>query len=116
MDNKLARRTFLQTSAIGIGGIAVAQVANRSAAASQNQNEERKKNTHFQIACMTLPYSRFSLQRALTGIRNANYRYVAWGTTHNEGGKQVAVLPADAPPARAKELASRCRDLAWSPS
>jgi sugar phosphate isomerase/epimerase len=65
---------------------------------------------------MTLPYSRFPLQRALQGIRKAGYSFVAWGTTHSEeGGKQAAVMPADAPPARAKELAGRCRDLGLEP-
>jgi sugar phosphate isomerase/epimerase len=72
--------------------------------------------TQFQIACMTLPYSQFSLQRALTGIQSAGFKYVAWGTTHRESdGKPVPVMPPDAPPARAKELAARCRDLGLEP-
>ena len=37
-----------------------------------------KSPTEFQVACMTLPYSRFPLQRALTGIKSAGYDYVAW--------------------------------------
>lgn len=64
---------------------------------------------------MTLPYSQFPLQRALTGIRGAGYRHVAWGTTHLEGGKQVPVLAADAPVAQARDLAKRCRDLGLEP-
>jgi sugar phosphate isomerase/epimerase len=65
---------------------------------------------------MTLPYAQFPLQRALTGIRGAGYRYVAWGTTHVEaGGQRVPVLAADAPPDRARELAARCRDLGLEP-
>jgi sugar phosphate isomerase/epimerase len=65
---------------------------------------------------MTLPYSAFPLQRALTGLQGAGYRYVAWGTNHKEdGGKPVPVLPADAPPDRAKELGKRCRDLGLEP-
>jgi sugar phosphate isomerase/epimerase len=72
--------------------------------------------TQFQIACMTLPYSQFSLQRALSGIQSAGYKYVAWGTSHREGdGKPVPIMPPDAPPARAKELAARCRDLGLEP-
>jgi sugar phosphate isomerase/epimerase len=65
---------------------------------------------------MTLPYSEFSLQRALTGIQAAGYKYVAWGTTHQEsGGKSLPVMAADAPTIRAKELGNRCRDLGLEP-
>jgi sugar phosphate isomerase/epimerase len=71
--------------------------------------------TRFQIACMTLPYSPFPLQRALTGLRAAGYRYVAWGTTHRQDGKDVPVLAPDAAPAQARELGQRCRDLGLEP-
>jgi sugar phosphate isomerase/epimerase len=65
---------------------------------------------------MTLPYSAFPLQRALTGLRDAGYRHVAWGTTHTEeGGKRVPVVAGDAPPAKARELGQRCRDLGLEP-
>jgi sugar phosphate isomerase/epimerase len=65
---------------------------------------------------MTLPYSQFSLERALSGIRSAGYEYVAWGTSHKEeGGGNVPVLAADAPPERARELGKRCRDLGLEP-
>jgi sugar phosphate isomerase/epimerase len=65
---------------------------------------------------MTLPYSRFPLQRALEGIKAAGYRYVAWGTTHNEGdGKSTPVMARDAAPEKAKELGRRCRDLGLEP-
>ena len=64
---------------------------------------------------MTLPYSRFPLDRALTGIKSAGYQYVSWGTTHDEGGKAVPVLAEDAPPDRSKELGKRCRDLGLEP-
>src|SRR5262249_61543311 len=78
---------------------------------------ERGKPTKFQIACMPLPYSRFPLARALSGFKDAGYKYVAWGTTHVEtdGGKPVPVLANDAPPEKAKELAKRCRDLGLEP-
>ena len=75
---------------------------------------ERKRTT-FQIACMTLPYSRFPLERALDGIKAAGYKFVAWGTTHKEDGKDVPVLAKDAAPEKAKELAKRCRDLGLEP-
>jgi sugar phosphate isomerase/epimerase len=78
--------------------------------------DDRGKPTEFQIACTTLPYARFPLQRALTGISAAGYRCVAWGTTHQEeGGEPVPVIAADAPPAQAKELGKRCRDLGLQP-
>lgn len=78
--------------------------------------QEKSKKTEFQIACMTLPYSQFPLERALQGIKGAGYNYVAWGTTHNEEGqKNVPVMPPDAAPAKAKELGSRCRDLGLQP-
>ncbi|HYE98060.1 MAG TPA: TIM barrel protein [Planctomycetota bacterium] len=67
--------------------------------------------TRFQVACMTLPYSAFPLERALEGIRGAGYRYVAWGTSH----QKVPVLAPDAPPERAQELGARCRDLGLEP-
>ena len=75
---------------------------------------ERAK-TEFQIACMTLPYSRFPLERALTGIRDAGYKFVAWGTTHREEGGEVPVMAPDAPPTKARELGKRCRDLGLEP-
>jgi len=81
---------------------------------SQEQSPARKP-TQFQIACMTLPYSAFPLARALQGIKSAGYRYVAWGTSHNENGKSIPVMPADAPPQRVRELAQRCRDLGLEP-
>ncbi|MBX9578705.1 MAG: sugar phosphate isomerase/epimerase [Gemmataceae bacterium] len=74
-----------------------------------------KKPTRFQIACLTLPYSAFPLARALEGIKAAGYRYVAWGVTHREDGKEVPVVAPDAPPAKAKELAGRCRDMGLEP-
>jgi len=72
--------------------------------------------TRFQIGCMTLPYARFPLQRALEGIARAGYRYVGLGTTHAESaGERTPVIAPDAPPARAREVARRCRDLGLEP-
>jgi sugar phosphate isomerase/epimerase len=73
------------------------------------------KPTQFQIACMTLPYARFSFIRALEGIRSAGYKFVAWGTTHNENGKTVPVIAKDAPPEQAKEVAKQCRERGLEP-
>jgi sugar phosphate isomerase/epimerase len=106
------RRHFL---AAGAAGLTLA--ANLDAADVRPAAQPEKKNdpTRFQIACMTLPYSRFPLARALTGLRDAGYRYVAWGTSHLEDGKQVPVLAADAPVERARTLAQRCRDMNLEP-
>jgi sugar phosphate isomerase/epimerase len=76
---------------------------------------EKGQATRFQIACMTLPYSRFPFERALAGIRGAGYRYVAWGTTHQEFDGPAPVIAADAPPGQAKDLGKRCRDLGLEP-
>ena len=65
---------------------------------------------------MTLPYSRFPLERALSGIKGAGYQYVAWGTTHlDQKGNEVPILAGDAPADRARELGKRCRDLGLDP-
>ncbi len=105
------RRTFLASSAIlATGGVRIA------VAAATGGLRPPLARTQFQIACMTLPYSRFPLQRALEGIKAAGYRYVAWGTTHNEGdGKSTPVMARDATPEKAKELGRRCRDLGLEP-
>jgi sugar phosphate isomerase/epimerase len=79
-------------------------------------SEAGKRPTRFQIACMTLPYSQYSLARALEGIKGGGFEYVAWGTTHREaGGSRVPVMPPDAPPAKAKELGERCRGMGLKP-
>lgn len=80
-------------------------------------SKEDAQPTEFQLACMTLPYSAFPLKRALIGIKAAGYNFVAWGTSHREtpGGQRVPVMPADAPPGRARELAMQCRDLGLEP-
>ncbi len=72
--------------------------------------------TVFQLACMTLPYSQFPLDRALSGIKGAGYRYVAWGVTHkDEQGRPQPALKIDAEPAEARQLAERCRGMALEP-
>jgi sugar phosphate isomerase/epimerase len=71
--------------------------------------------TRFQLACMTLPYSAFPLQRALTGIKASGYDAVAWGTRHLESGGAKPVLAVEAPAAEAAALAARCRNLGLEP-
>ncbi len=72
--------------------------------------------TTFQLGCMTLPYSAFPLQRALTGIKASGYDFVAWGTTHRESSGQARpVIALDAPPSEAAKLAARCRAIGLEP-
>jgi sugar phosphate isomerase/epimerase len=111
----LTRRSLLR---IATGGVAGAALAGRlGLALDAVADAGRREPTKFQIACMTLPYSQFPLQRALTGIKSAGYDFVAWGTSHREtpGGKRIPVMPVDAHPSKAKELATRCRDLGLEP-
>lgn len=106
------RRSFLRVGAAAIPAAALGKLgpAKRATAA------EQRSPTQFQIACMTLPYSAFPLERALTGIKAAGYRYVAWGTRHKEpGNPRTPVMPTDAPPQRARELGKRCRHLGLQP-
>ena len=102
------RRHFLCRAA-AVAGVSLSGLPSRAA---EDKPSAPKKPTRFLIACMTLPYSRFPLQRALTGIKGAGYSYVAWGTSHRDEGP---VMPVDAPPAKAKELGRRCRDLGLEP-
>lgn len=67
--------------------------------------------TRFLLACMTLPYSAFPLERALRGIKAAGYAHVAWGTTH----EKIPVMAADAPVEKSRELAAKCRDMGLEP-
>jgi sugar phosphate isomerase/epimerase len=108
----------LRFAATAAAGAALLRPSQTPAAepASAAKPAQPAKPTQFQIACMTLPYSQFSLQRALAGIQAAGYRYVAWGTTHHEpDGPNVPVMAPDAPPERARELGKRCRDLGLEP-
>ena len=67
--------------------------------------------TRFQLACMTLPYSAFPLERALTGIRAAGYSYVAWGVQH----ERKPLLAVEAAPREARRLGERCRGMGLTP-
>lgn len=109
---RMTRRKMFQISSQALAGMTLTASVGRIGAAAK-----RREPTEFQIACMTLPYSRFPLQRALTGIKSAGYQYVAWGTTHQESnaGKRTPVLAHDASLTDAKALATRCRDLGLEP-
>jgi sugar phosphate isomerase/epimerase len=113
----ISRRAWLGMSG-GLAALSALTGGRRAAGmdlAADGPPSDRGKATLFQIACMTLPYSRYPLGRALSGIKAAGYRYVAWGTTHRDGAEDVPLIAADAPPERAKELAGRCRDLGLEP-
>src|SRR5207237_557994 len=114
MSHPLPRRAFLQVTA----GMSAAAVTGATAVRGGPPVPAAKSPgppTRFQVACMTLPYAAFPLQRALTGLRNAGYRYVAWGVNHRENGKNVPVLAPEATPAQAREMGRRCRDLGLEP-
>ena len=103
------RRTMLTASLGALGSTALGFQ-------STTAQDKKKAKTTFLHACMTLPYNKFPLQRALEGIKAAGYQYVAWGTSHTEeGGDRVPVMAADASPAKAKALGQRCRDMGLEP-
>ena len=102
----VTRRAFINA--------ATAAFATTFVRADETPSPERKP-TIFQHACMTLPYSGFPLERALTCIKSAGYQFVAWGTTHREGSEQVPVMAEDAPVEKARTLAKRCRDIGLEP-
>jgi sugar phosphate isomerase/epimerase len=84
---------------------------------SQSRSETEREPTQFQVACMTLPYSRFPFARALNGIKAAGYRYVALGTTHVEGdgAKNTPILAAEDSDEKAATIGKKCRDLGLEP-
>lgn len=115
-ETAVTRRTALQAGLGTAASLAAmwATPAVRTLAAAADA--KRGEPTKFQLACMTLPYSQFPLARALEGIRQAGFEYVAWGTTHKEaGGDRVPVMASDAPPSKAKELGQKCRDAGLKP-
>jgi sugar phosphate isomerase/epimerase len=116
------RRHFLQAGALGLAGLGLVRLGGPGAAeekgGAKGKAPAKKRPTNFQIACMTLPYSAYPLKRALSGLKSAGYRYVAWGTTHavdGVGKKHEPVLANDAPAAKARDLAKQCRDLGLEP-
>jgi sugar phosphate isomerase/epimerase len=82
----------------------------------QAESAIQRGPTTFQMACMTLPYAAFPIERAFEGIKAAGYPHVAWGVTHKDaGGQQRPAMDVDAPPSEAASLARRCRDLGLDP-
>lgn len=110
------RRAFLGTlAAAGAAGVP-ARATGRPLPQAAAATPPDKAPTQFQLACMTLPYAAFPMDRALTGIRNAGYDYVAWGVNHrDESGQARPALDLDASPTVAAELARRCVDRGLTP-
>ena len=105
-----SRRSFFAATATSLAAISVHQ------ASGSVLNDSERKPTVFQHACMTLPYSNFPFERALSGIQAAGFHYVAWGVRHRQAnGEQVPVMSEDAPPTSAKILGQRCRDMGLEP-
>jgi sugar phosphate isomerase/epimerase len=113
MALSLSRRAALKLGAgLALGGCALRESTLRGA----DKPADKGPPTKFLIACMTLPYSQFPLARALSGLKAAGYKYIAWGTSHKEeGGMNKAVLAGDASLDTAKELGNRCRDMGLEP-
>src|SRR5262245_39892359 len=111
-DSPMLRREFLASTA-ALAGAAIAR-AQQPQPAQPPAGERRP--TQFQIACMTIVYSRFPLERALVGLQTAGYRYCAWGTDHmEEGNRRVPVIAPNASADDARALARRCRDRGLEP-
>lgn len=116
----ISRRQFWRTSAAVAATLALGPTGRPMAVADEpvvaKSERTTGKPTQFQHACMTLPYSAFPLERALTGVKSAGYEFVAWGTKHrDQSGGQVPVMAEDAAPEKAKALAQHCRDLGLQP-
>ncbi|MBI3208869.1 MAG: TIM barrel protein [Candidatus Solibacter usitatus] len=72
--------------------------------------------TEFQIACMSLPYQASSFRRAVQGIAQAGFRYIAWGpNTTDASGRRAPLLADHAPASAAVELAKVSRDAGLEP-
>jgi sugar phosphate isomerase/epimerase len=108
------RRSLLKLGALAAGSLALGTTLRGQ---EKDDQKPAAMPTKFQIACMTLPYNQYPLDRALKGIKTAGYEYVAWGTTHREDGQEmpVPVMPPDAPADKAKMLGQRCRDQGLTP-
>ena len=98
-------------SRCGVGGLVAEQVgAGSGEGGAAGKADEVSDRLH------DAAVSPVSAGAGAAGIKAAGYRYVAWGTTHSEAGEaRGAGDAADAPPAKAKELGQRCRDLGLEP-
>ena len=100
----LNRRTWLRIAGAGVAcGLARAAEPEASAEtgvapAGDEPPAVREMPTRFQVACMTLPYAKFPLQRALTGIQGGGVPACRLGYNPCRGGWR-----------RDADLGRRCR-------
>ena len=104
------------TATVGASAVAARAATPGLATAPQAGTNAARGATTFQMACMTLPYAAFPIERALEGIKAAGYPHVAWGVTHKDAaGQQRPAMDVAAPPGEAAALARRCRDMGLDP-
>jgi len=89
----------------------------RAATAEQAQPNQppRQPPTRFQSRLHDVAIFLVLSERSLTGLRGAGYRYVAWGTTHMDGGKRVPALAVDCRAGAGPRTRHHCRDLGLEP-
>src|SRR5262245_2041772 len=101
------RRDFLK---LGMAALPLLSLSPASVMAAARGKAE------FQLACMTLPYAPFPLERTSSGIQSAGYKLVGWGTTHKDAdGRSLRGMAADAAPHKAKQLGNRCGEVGLTP-
>jgi sugar phosphate isomerase/epimerase len=89
----MTRRTALQT-------LAATMAAGQAPSAAQ-----------FQIACMTIPFQRFSFERGVKGIAAAGFRYIAWGPNQTDSARRrIDTIALEAGVDRSRELLRISRD------
>lgn len=104
------------TPALAVPATRVPSPESRFPISDQAESAPPRGATRFQMACMTLPYAAFPIERALEGIQKAGYPHVAWGVTHKDAsGQQRPAMDVEAAPAASAALARRCRDLGLDP-
>ncbi len=114
-STNLSRRGAIQAFSVGVLAAKFSCVSSSRAQELQSQ-PKNKSATTFQHACMTLPYSDFTFERALQGIKAAGFEHVAWGVSHVDmQGKRSPLLAPDATPKQAQQLAAQCRDVGLTP-
>lgn len=112
--SRMDRREVIRT--LASAALALKLMGQSKVDAQELQSQAGKSPTNFQHACMTLPYSDFTFERAIQGIKSAGFEYVAWGVSHvDEQGKRHPLLAPDATPQQAQSLAAKCRDIGLTP-
>lgn len=122
-EENSTRRAWLRNAGGVLAGFAASQALVPSAPVwgqqqfVQPEHQLSREPTNFQLACMTLPYSEYPFERALKGIKQAGFEYVAWGTTHRKDSSSTSepLIAEDASASRARELGQQCRDLGLDP-